>query len=53
MNNLHYNSLIIIIENNKEIISEINSKYTNLLSCLTQTDKLENDFFFTKSERNF
>ena len=48
MNNLHYNSLIIIIENNKEIISEINSKYTNLLSCLTQTDKLENDFFLQK-----
>jgi len=48
MNILQYGSIINIIENNKEIIGEINSEYTKLLSFLTKSEKLENDFFLQK-----
>ena len=50
MNILHYSSLIDIIKNNKSTIAEINSQYTQLLSSLTKTEKLSNDFFLKKVE---
>jgi glucosamine-phosphate N-acetyltransferase len=48
MNILHYGSLNEIIKNNKSSITEINNYYTQLLSSLTQTEKLSNDFFLQK-----
>jgi len=50
MNILHYSSLNTLIKNNKSSISEINMLYTQLLSSLTQTEKLSNDFFLQKVE---
>ena len=50
MNILHYSSLNTLIKNKKSSISEINMLYTQLLSCLTQTEKLSNDFFLQKVE---
>ena len=50
MNILHYSSLIDIIKNNKVSITEINSQYTQLLSSLTKTERLSNDFFVKKVE---
>jgi glucosamine-phosphate N-acetyltransferase len=50
MNILHYSSLNTLIKNNKLSISEINMLYTQLLSSLTQTEKLSNDFFLQKVE---
>ena len=50
MNILHYSSLNTIIKTNKSSISEINTLYTQLLSSLTQTEKLSNDFFLQKVE---
>ena len=50
MNILHYSSLIDIIKSNKSSLSEINSQYIQLLSSLTKTEKLSNDFFLKKVE---
>ena len=50
MNVLHYNSLINIIKSNKSPLYEINSQYIQLLSSLTKTEKLSNDFFLQKVE---
>jgi glucosamine-phosphate N-acetyltransferase len=50
MNVLHYSSLIDIIKSNKSSLSEINSQYIQLLSSLTKTEKLSNDFFLQKVE---
>jgi glucosamine-phosphate N-acetyltransferase len=50
MNILHYSSLNTLIKNNKSSISEINMLYTQLLSSLTQPEKLSNDFFLQKVE---
>jgi glucosamine-phosphate N-acetyltransferase len=53
MNILHYSSLNTLIKNNKSSISEINMLYTQLLSSLTQTEKLSNDFFLQKLQEIF
>ena len=50
MNILYYSSLNTLIKNNKSSISEINMLYTQLLSSLTQTEKLSTDFFLQKVE---
>ena len=48
MNILHYTSLIDIIKGNKLTLGEINTQYTILLSSLTKTEKLNNEFFYKK-----